>query len=157
MKLAYAMTFSKSQGQTFKKFGIYLNFACFARGQLYVTFSRAKSKSDVSVQISVQKGVYNTKNVFLHSVLVYISECFGKKILWCLIMHGSNFGYDGDWDSVDFDFGGGDGSFYGIGQSFFFLFSVHLSAQMVGNILMVYIPTCMFSIQRKRLDMFKVV
>ena len=75
VKLAHAMTISKSQGQTFEKVGIYLKCACFAHGQLYLAFSRAKSKADVSVQIvetpeqRKHKGVYNTKNAVLHSVL----------------------------------------------------------------------------------------
>ena len=80
------MTINKSQGQTFEKVGIYVKCAVFVHGQLYVAFSRAKSKSDISLRIVVtseqgtQKGVYSTKNVVLHSVLqsslVYISECF---------------------------------------------------------------------------------
>ena len=32
IKLAYAMTINKSQGQTFEKVGLYLNRACFGHG-----------------------------------------------------------------------------------------------------------------------------
>ena len=49
--LAYAMTINKSQGQTFDKVGIYLNRACFANGQLYVDFSRARSANAISAKI----------------------------------------------------------------------------------------------------------
>eukprot|EP00798_Chlamydomonas_sp_ICE-L_P007849 gene7849-1055_t len=37
---AFAMTINKSQGQTFKKIGIYLTAPCFTHGQLYVAMSR---------------------------------------------------------------------------------------------------------------------
>ena len=76
IRLAYAMTINKSQGQTFDKVGIYLNKACFAHGQLYVAFSRARSKNDVSVEIvetpeqGKDRGHHYTKNVVLHQVLL---------------------------------------------------------------------------------------
>ena len=75
IKLAYAMTINKSQGQEFEKVGVFLNRACFGHGQLYVAFSRAHSKNDISVQISEtqeqgkHKGRFYTKNVVLHRVL----------------------------------------------------------------------------------------
>ena len=75
IKLAYAMTINKSQGQTFEKVGIYLNRACFGHGQLYVSFSRAQAPTDISVEIvetieqGKDKGRYYTKNVVLHRVL----------------------------------------------------------------------------------------
>jgi len=45
------MTINKSQGQTFLKVGIFLPEAVFAHGQLYVACSRARSFSDIYVQI----------------------------------------------------------------------------------------------------------
>ena len=75
IKLAYAMTINKSQGQTFEKVGLYLNRACFGHGQLYVAFSRACSGADISVEIvetpeqGKDKGRYYTRNVVLHRVL----------------------------------------------------------------------------------------
>ncbi|XP_057305225.1 ATP-dependent DNA helicase PIF1-like [Hydractinia symbiolongicarpus] len=51
IRLAYAMTINKSQGQTFNKVGIYLHRPCFSHGQLYVAFSRARSFEDVKVKI----------------------------------------------------------------------------------------------------------
>ena len=69
VRLAYALTINKSQGQTFNKVGIYLERPCFAHGQLYVAFSRARSFNDVKVFVeqSDLQGHHNdqayTKNV----------------------------------------------------------------------------------------------
>ena len=51
LRLAFAMTINKSQGQTFAKVGIYLPGPVFTHGQLYVAFSRARSKTNVKVKI----------------------------------------------------------------------------------------------------------
>ena len=76
IRLAYAMTINKSQWQTFDKVGIYLNRACFAHGQLYVAFSRARSANAISVKIdeTSEQGKHRsrhyTKNVVLRHVLL---------------------------------------------------------------------------------------
>lgn len=49
IKLCYAMTINKPQGQTPDFVGIYLREPLFSRGQLYVAVSRAKSSSSVKV------------------------------------------------------------------------------------------------------------
>ncbi|UYV64281.1 hypothetical protein LAZ67_3000144 [Cordylochernes scorpioides] len=51
IKLAFAMTINKSQGQSLKKVGIYLPQPVFGHGQLYVAFSRVKEKTGVKVQV----------------------------------------------------------------------------------------------------------
>ena len=43
IRIAFAMTINKSQGQSIERVGIYLPKHCFSHGQLYVALSRAKS------------------------------------------------------------------------------------------------------------------
>ena len=75
VRLSYAMTINKAQGQTFSKVGLYLKRPCFCHGQLYVAFSRAKAFSDVMVKIDpttyqgLEKGSWYTKNVVYKEVL----------------------------------------------------------------------------------------
>ena len=76
IRLAYAMTINKSQGQTFDKVGIYLTKPCFSHGQPYVAFSRARASQDIRVLIDEtpdqgkDKGRYFTKNPVLRQLLI---------------------------------------------------------------------------------------
>ena len=71
IRLAYSMTINKSQGQTFSKLGIYLPSPVFSHGQLYVAFSRARSFSDIYVEIEscLTQGALFTQNVVYKEVL----------------------------------------------------------------------------------------
>jgi hypothetical protein len=51
LKLAYAMTINKAQGQSLNRVGLYLNNQVFSHGQLYVALSRATSPDRVFVLI----------------------------------------------------------------------------------------------------------
>ncbi|XP_076044688.1 uncharacterized protein LOC143027303 [Oratosquilla oratoria] len=56
VKLCYAMTINKSQGQTFNRCGLLLDSAqCFAHGQLYVACSRVTSSNSLFVFTGLRK------------------------------------------------------------------------------------------------------
>lgn len=65
IKLAFAMTINKSQGQTLKVVGVDLTEQPFSHGQLYVAFSRVGSPSNLHVLAPDNKA----RNVVYHSVL----------------------------------------------------------------------------------------
>ncbi|XP_066913355.1 uncharacterized protein [Clytia hemisphaerica] len=75
LRLSYAVTINKSQGQTYEKVGIFLRRPCFSHGQLYVAFSRTRAFNCVKVQIcnSFQQGYARgkcyTKNVVYPQIL----------------------------------------------------------------------------------------
>jgi len=52
IRVSFAMTINKSQGQTLHNVGIYLPHPVFARSQLYVAFSRATRRNGVKVHVT---------------------------------------------------------------------------------------------------------
>src|SRR5690606_37206206 len=50
LRLSFAMTINKSQGQTFSKVGLHLSSSIFSHGQLYVALSRAMSGENVKIK-----------------------------------------------------------------------------------------------------------
>jgi len=56
VKLAWAMTFNKAQGQTLTHVGLYLQTMIFSHGQLYVGLSRAGAMHRVKVLVLDQEG-----------------------------------------------------------------------------------------------------
>ena len=76
IRVSYAMTINKSQGQTFEKIGIFMPTPCFAHGQLYVAFSRARALDDITVQVlhvpqqqGKDRGITYTKNIVYRQIL----------------------------------------------------------------------------------------
>jgi ATP-dependent DNA helicase PIF1 len=51
LRLAYAMTINKSQGQTLFHVGLHLTHDVFSHGQLYVAFSLVKALTNIEVQL----------------------------------------------------------------------------------------------------------
>ncbi|XP_028076405.1 ATP-dependent DNA helicase PIF1-like [Camellia sinensis] len=76
IKLAFAMTRSKSQGQTLKNVGLYLLNPVFSHGQLYVALSCATSPSGLKVLIINKQGIPDdvTKNVVYIKVFSSIDQ-----------------------------------------------------------------------------------
>lgn len=70
VRLAFAMTINKSQGQSLQRVGVYLNEPVFTHGQLYVALSRAEDPARVKVMLfgeEAQRG--QTANVVYTEVL----------------------------------------------------------------------------------------
>ncbi|GJT11589.1 DNA helicase [Tanacetum coccineum] len=61
VKLCYAMTINKSQGQSLERIGIFLPQPVFAHGQLYVALSRATSPG--GLKILIKQSPDDTKNM----------------------------------------------------------------------------------------------
>ena len=55
IKLAFAMTINKSQGQTFRKIGIDLRRDVFSHGHLYVALSRVRSWDSLRIYLGKQR------------------------------------------------------------------------------------------------------
>lgn len=62
VKIAFAMTINKSQGQTFDKIAIDLRKNIFSHGQLYVAFSRVKSWESLKIYLGQEKQDRLVKN-----------------------------------------------------------------------------------------------
>ena len=66
---ALAMTINKSQKQTFDKVGLDLRRDVFSHGQLYATFSQARSKKSVKVYIGSQRQHNKIKDIVYHEII----------------------------------------------------------------------------------------
>lgn len=73
IRLGYALTINKSQGQSFDYVGIYLPIPVFGHGQLYVALSRCTSREKLKIlltekstfeNINCKKMKNNTKNIW---------------------------------------------------------------------------------------------
>ncbi|KAL5710817.1 DNA helicase [Ranunculus cassubicifolius] len=74
IRLGFALTIHKSQGQTIPHVGIYLPHNVFTHGQLYVALSRSKSRNNTKIMVrngSIEEypGIF-TRNVVYNEVLI---------------------------------------------------------------------------------------
>ena len=74
IRLSFAITINKSQGQTIPSVGIYLPRHVFSHGQLYVALSRGVSQNSTKVLIKEWKiegeDEYFTKNIVFKDILL---------------------------------------------------------------------------------------
>lgn len=70
VRLAFAMTINKSQGQSLKIVGLDLRSPVFSHGQLYVALSRSTSKAGIKVLLPSDRHDNTTPNVVYTEVLL---------------------------------------------------------------------------------------
>nr|KAJ0211100.1 hypothetical protein LSAT_V11C400159770 [Lactuca sativa] len=71
LKVCYAMTINKSQGQSLRRIGVYLPQRVFSHGQLYVALSRATSPDSIKILIQTNSPTQenHTKNIVFKDLL----------------------------------------------------------------------------------------
>jgi len=65
IKIAYAMSINRSQGQTLKNVGVYLPDSVFTHGQLYVALSRVNNSHNILIS---SKTLF-TRNIVFEEIL----------------------------------------------------------------------------------------
>jgi ATP-dependent exoDNAse (exonuclease V) alpha subunit len=68
VRMAFAMTINRSQGQTLNNVGVYLPSSVFYHGQLYVAISRVTSSANIKI-FSIQGLNEYMRNVVYREVL----------------------------------------------------------------------------------------
>ena len=68
IRLGYAMTINKYQGQTFNKVGVYLPVTVFSHGQLYVALSRVITEKNLNIYIKNNAST-NTVKIYTTNVV----------------------------------------------------------------------------------------
>ena len=70
VRVCYAMTINKSQGQTLSAVGLYLKSPVFTHGQLYVAVSRVTSKKNLKILIENEDGTLGsqTRNIVFSEI-----------------------------------------------------------------------------------------
>ena len=70
VRVAFAMTIDKSQGQTLQRVGVYLKSECFSHGQLYVAASRVGTPTNIKFAADKDDaGEFRTINVVWQDAL----------------------------------------------------------------------------------------
>lgn len=100
VRVCYAMTINKSQGQTLDQVGVYLTKPVFMHGQLYVAFSRATSRSGLRVLIQNDDGSCGnqTRNVVYTEILSAVLQV----VMSSLLFHTCSFSLNSMTTSIIF-------------------------------------------------------
>jgi hypothetical protein len=69
VRVAFAMTVNKSQGQTLRRVGLALRTPCFSHGQLYVALSRVRARENVKISVpGVHGNATDVQNVVFREI-----------------------------------------------------------------------------------------
>ncbi|CAG8626578.1 7032_t:CDS:1, partial [Scutellospora calospora] len=68
IRLAFALTINKFQGQTIPRVGLYLSEHVFTHGQLYIAFSHAQSQHNIKVLVK-NANVPSTQGTFTCNIV----------------------------------------------------------------------------------------
>ena len=70
IRISYAMTINKSQGQTLSSVGLYLKTPVFTHGQFYVAVSRVTSKKALHILVENEDGTCGseTRNIVFSEI-----------------------------------------------------------------------------------------
>jgi ATP-dependent DNA helicase PIF1 len=80
IRLSFAMTINKAQGQTIPNAGVYLPESVFSHGQLYVALSRATARSNIRILV-VRPGDKNANKKKTKVNGTYIKNIVYKEVL----------------------------------------------------------------------------
>ena len=71
VRIAFAMTINKAQGQTLQRVGVYLLEPCFSHGQLYVATSRVGLRQRIRFALphDEETGTFRARNVVYREAL----------------------------------------------------------------------------------------
>jgi PIF1-like helicase len=85
IRLAFAMTINKAQGDTFDWIVLYLTAPVFAHGQLYVAMSRVKSRSNIKICLGPhpQQGKTGEHVITLNKVDRSVIAAFREHLMYC--------------------------------------------------------------------------
>ena len=73
VRVAFAMTINKAQGQTFARVGVFLEQPCFSHGQLYVAASRVGLPAHIRFAVTQNSdGEFRTANIVYHEALTQL-------------------------------------------------------------------------------------
>ena len=92
VRLSFAMSINKSQGQILKVAGLQLEEPCFSHGQLYVGTSRVGTKTNLYVYATQNKTkniVYKEISILMQDDLLIIIKC----VICLCVFISSNFLY----------------------------------------------------------------